>query len=1107
MEKLKCLVPESLKRRVAESSIDDLPSLSSSLLQYFLSLPQFHQLISDLAAQPSAQAGLCAKNKDAALELKQKGNQCYSSGDHSQALSCYSQALRLAPIDAHGTGKNLKMGLPMESLRDCNRALEISPSYPKRVETEDKGRGMISQFDIPEASLIHTEETYAVSLLLEKEFKEEEIWDTINSCDSNKALGPDGLNMGFFKKFWPYLKRDILKFFHNFFLGKEWENGINHSFITLIPKGSNIRGLDDFRPISLVGGMYKILSKCLSRRLRGCIKDIISDSQFAFIPGRQILDFSFIANEGINLWRKKGLKACVFKVDFKKAYDTVDWDILFKVLDKMGFGSKWCSWIRMCVSTASMSVLANGVPTDEFSLSRGLRQGCSLSPLLFNLVGELLSLLIIQAVQSGLFCGLTIGKDENVVNLSHLQFADDLIIFCNASKTQILNVKRVLRVFEVMSGLKLNLTKSKLFGINVTEELVTQWANAIGCLVGHFPSEYLGLPLGVKRNSQQMWDPIVQKFYNKLTGWKAKTLSMASRLVLLKAILCSLPTYYMSLFKIPVSVYNKLNAIMARFLWGGGVEVKKIHWVNWSTVCSNKRVGGLGVVDLNYMNRALLGKWSWRFANDCDSVWKKVICSKYNLDSSSLSINEKLHTNASWIWKSMVNNHFNEDHFGTKFRSLFNIKVGNGGSIRFWFDRWALDSPLKVVFQRLFALSINKNGKLNEFGEFRSSGWVWHIQLRRNLSEWELDQFVELMAVIHNFTLYNEMSDGMVWRGNGEGIFSVNSCLKSCCPVLTADPFWMKHIWRGLVPPRVEIFMWQVVYQRLPVKLELQKRGVSTIVDVACPLCKKVDGSSSHVFLTCSFAWSVWNNFLRFWGVCSVLQADAKSFLLAWGDLVPNSIIWTFIPGVVFWTIWKCRNAIVFDKGSLDQIDMFFMARCRLAAWFLAVYKETSILKDCLICDPSLGDCCAISRSSIIKIKAWTRPPKGYIKLNVDAAATADWRKSGVGGILRMENGSMVGSFQEASGLGPPILIELMSIKKGLIFFASIQRRFEDRLIVESDSKVAVDWIKNYDRCPNVYVDLVYEIITKLRGLGGIIQWVARSANVEADALAKAGIG
>ncbi|PPS02799.1 hypothetical protein GOBAR_AA17852 [Gossypium barbadense] len=249
MEKLKCVVPDRLKRRVEESHVDDLPSLSSSLLQLFLSLPQFHQLISELAAEPATQAGLCGKNEGAALDLKEKGNQCYSSGDHSQALRCYSQALRLAPIDAHHTGKNLvatlylnraslfhKMGLPMESLRDCSRALEISPSYPKVwyrrgkvnatlgnyedsvhdlsvakdmepsiggkkqiereldmlarhhekkipkpasqksveipdvpseiklqcVKTPDKGRGMVSQFDIPQASLIHAEEPYAV---------------------------------------------------------------------------------------------------------------------------------------------------------------------------------------------------------------------------------------------------------------------------------------------------------------------------------------------------------------------------------------------------------------------------------------------------------------------------------------------------------------------------------------------------------------------------------------------------------------------------------------------------------------------------------------------------------------------------------------------------------------------------------------------------------------------------------------------------------------------------------------------------------------------------------------------------------------------------------
>ncbi|KAE8721931.1 pentatricopeptide repeat-containing protein [Hibiscus syriacus] len=890
------------------------------------------------------------------------------------------------------------------------------------------------------------------NLLLEKEFTEDEIWGTINSCDSNKAPGPDGLNMGFFKNFWLSLKGDILKFFHNFYLSKEWEHGINHSSLTLIPKGSNVGSLDDFRPISLVGGMYKILSKCLARRLRCCINVIISESQFAFIPGRQILDCSFIANEGIDLWRKRGLKGCVFKVDFKKAYDSVDWDILFKVMAKMGFGSKWCSWIRMCVSTASVSVLVNGVPTDEFPMARGLRQGCSLSPLLFNLVGELLNLLLRKAVSSGLFSGLVVGKDEDSVNLSHLQFADDLIIFCSASKTQIVNVKRILR-----------------------EELL-QWANAIGCPVGHFPAEYLGLPLGAKRNSMMLWDPVVQKFHSKLAGWKAKTLSMAGRLVLLKAVLGSLPIYFMSLFKMPSSVSVKLNSIMARFLWGGGVEARKIHWVNWTKVCSDKSVGGLGAMNISLMNRALLGRWSWRFANDKDSVWKKVICCKYNLDPSLLLFNEKLPTHASWIWKSVVLNHFKNDQFGAKFRSNFKVRVGDGGSIRFWLDSWAHDSPLKVIFPRLYVLSINKYGKLYEFGEFRSSVWSWHVNLRRNLSEWELVQYSDLMTLIHNIPLSQELSDGLVWYGNGEGVYTVSSSVKSCRPVGITDPFWKKYVWRGSVPPRVEVFLWQVVHQRLPVKVELQRKGVSTIVDVACPFCGEADETSAHLFFSCSVVWSLWNKFLIFWGVSSVFQDNAHSFMVAWDELV-------------------------------DQIDLFFLARCRLAAWFLAYYKVVSIPKDSLICDPSLGDCCSLLSSPIIKTVSWSKPPEGFIKLNVDAAVTADSRKSGVGGILRVHDGSMVGSFQEAAGPGPPVLLELKAIMKGLSFFDSFQQRFKERLIVESDSKLAVDWVKNIDRCPYVYLDIVTAIVGKVSGLNSSIRWVARSANVEADSLAKAGIG
>ncbi|GMI70502.1 hypothetical protein HRI_000719500 [Hibiscus trionum] len=349
---------------------------------------------------------------------------------------------------------------------------------------------------------------------------------------------------------------------------------------------------------------------------------VVSKTQFGFIQGRHILDCSLIANEGIDSYQKLGRKWAVFKIDFRRAYDTIDWQFLMCVMKEMGFEDRWCRWIFKCISTASISVLVNGVPTSCFTLSRGLRQGCSLSPLLFNLVGEALHLMIEKATEVGLFSGFSIGKEGNSYSLSHLQFADDLIIFCNASIREVKNVKRVLRVFEIASGLQLNLAKSKLFGINIDENSLGEWDDQAGCGVGKFPSDYLGLPLGHKRNSAAIWEPVLQKFYHHLASWKGNNLSFSGKLVLIKSVLSTLPTYFMSIFKLPCTVTRKLNGILASFLWGSSDSRKRIHWLCWNSACLPLDRGGLGIRDLINQNRALLCKWIINFANNKNKEWR-----------------------------------------------------------------------------------------------------------------------------------------------------------------------------------------------------------------------------------------------------------------------------------------------------------------------------------------------------------------------------------------------------------------------------------------------------------------------------------------------------
>ncbi|KAL4386551.1 hypothetical protein GQ457_09G024140 [Hibiscus cannabinus] len=179
---------------------------------------------------------------------------------------------------------------------------------------------------------------------IERPFSYEEIWAALSCCSSSKAPGPDGFNMGFLKNFWPMLKEDIFEFFNNFYNGDVQDDSYNHSFIVLIPKVHNPVSIMEYRPINLVGCVYKLLSKVLALRLGEVLRAIIGEHQFAFCVGKQILDCSLIANEVIDFMRKKGLEGVVFKVDFFKAYDTVDWGFFDFSNEEDGF---WISMVSM----------------------------------------------------------------------------------------------------------------------------------------------------------------------------------------------------------------------------------------------------------------------------------------------------------------------------------------------------------------------------------------------------------------------------------------------------------------------------------------------------------------------------------------------------------------------------------------------------------------------------------------------------------------------------------------------------------------------------------------------------------------------------------------
>ncbi|XP_039054282.1 uncharacterized protein LOC120196577 [Hibiscus syriacus] len=228
---------------------------------------------------------------------------------------------------------------------------------------------------------------------LEVIFSIEEVKDTVWSCGKDKAPGPDGFNIVFFKKAWEWVKEDLMKTKDKFY-----RNG------KLV---ANPTEISEYRPISLVSSLYKIIAKVLARRLRGVIGKVISETQCAFIAGRQIFDGILVANEVIHSLNIEsgGRGGLILKLDFAKAYDCVYWEFLDSVQHNMGFESTWRRWIWECISTVRVSVLLNGSPTKEFKMYTGLRQGDPLSPFLFIMIMEALHLLLEGAVRKGFIEG------------------------------------------------------------------------------------------------------------------------------------------------------------------------------------------------------------------------------------------------------------------------------------------------------------------------------------------------------------------------------------------------------------------------------------------------------------------------------------------------------------------------------------------------------------------------------------------------------------------------------------------------------------------------------------------------------------------------------
>ncbi|XP_021986537.1 uncharacterized protein LOC110882974 [Helianthus annuus] len=206
---------------------------------------------------------------------------------------------------------------------------------------------------------------------------------------------------------------------------------------------------------------------------------------------------------------------------------------------------------------------------------------------------EIVSMFMNRACNLGIFHGCKLPNRGPVI--SHLCYANDVLFIGEWSEKNILALNCLLRWLSLVTGLKVNRSKSKLYGVGVSPSEVSALAGVANCEAGSFPLLHLGIPIGVNMKRAKFWKPVLDKFSAKLSKWKARHLSFAGRMTLAKSVLDSLPSYFLSLFAAPKCIIQKMEEIRREFVWGKFVSSHKLRWIRWDFMMQSKKLGGMGL--------------------------------------------------------------------------------------------------------------------------------------------------------------------------------------------------------------------------------------------------------------------------------------------------------------------------------------------------------------------------------------------------------------------------------------------------------------------------------------------------------------------------------
>ncbi|XP_077228447.1 uncharacterized protein LOC143861406 [Tasmannia lanceolata] len=873
----------------------------------------------------------------------------------------------------------------------------------------------------------------------------DEVDMVIKQCDGDKNPGPDGFNGQFFKSFWYLIGDEVSIAIFEFFRKGKLLKSINSTFICLIPKTPESTSPDQFRPISLCNFLYKIISKILATRLKVVLIDIISPNQSAFVEGRLIQENLLLTNDLIHNFHKQNgssSPAMCLKLDIRKAFDNVCHHSLRLFMKKIGFNEVWCLWISQCISDPSFSILINGTPKEFFLSSNGIRQGDPLSPLLFCIVMEMFSIIFNEAMVSNQIRTPFRRRD---LQISHLLFADDVILFASVDRITASGITNCLDKFSACSGLSINLLKSEVFFSGGDISLKQSSTQALRIPEGTLPVTYLGLPLIPSRLTSRQCQPLITKITKRIASWNNKHLSRVGRLELIQSVLNSLHLYWTAAFNLPQSSINEIEPICRTFLWSGSDSKKCYHPVAWEVVCQTKEEGGIGIRRLLDLNKASKMKLLWNIVASNKSLWAQWVQKKYFRGRNL------------WLMKSPC-----KPSWG--FRGIFQARsclqpfvcysIGDGSGIDFWKQPW---HPGGIIQQQSsigpFVSNIPANASVKDL--FQNGEWYSLIDQPQNR---------ELKEILRSALINSSLEDSAIWMPTPSGKFTLKSAWESI-RVKNLKASWHSTIWfSGNIPSSESI---------------------------------------DHIFFECGYSKWIWRIILKNLKIkrrILNLHSEEEWIRNSFKGKGQFSTAIRLLFQASIYSIWFERNERAHGKAPQHKQQTLAHILAIVRTKLIELQRNDCVNQNSICCSKFLNLPC-YPKQKTAKFCIWVKPSDPWVKINTDSSLLNG--RGGLGGVIRNHMGHRLKWFSATvcAKKDPINLLELQAILMGIQLAA--KHKFKN-VWIESDSSLAVNIINNNAQCPWKAIPVLEHI---RRSLQNFHSWKAshiwREGNAVSDILSK----